>query len=178
MYVRSDLPQRRRNDLEPETMYTESGRVEVLVMEVILNGEKWFYSSVYKKPTVKSCHFIVVLQSVFDKCLHEQANFIASGDFNTNMLNKGECITDLLYICGLKNIVTKPTCHKNREQPTLIDLIVTNVPKRLKSVTNVDTGLSDYHDILCVATKMCIPVKKRKHIMYRSYKKFDKKMSI
>ena len=122
-------------------MYTESGRVEVLVVEVILNGEKWFYCSVYKQPTVKSGHFIVVLQSVFDKCLREQANFMASGDFNINVLNKGECIIDRLDICGLKNIVTNPTCHKNREQPTLIDLIVTNAPKRFKSVKMLILGL-------------------------------------
>ncbi len=107
-------------------MYTESGRVEVLVVEVILNGEKWFYCIVYKQPTVKSVHFIVFLQSVFDKCLREQANLIASGDFNINMLNEGECIIHLLAVCGLKNIATKQTCHKNREQPTLIDLILSS----------------------------------------------------
>ncbi len=51
-------------------------------MEVLLNDEKYFYCSVYKQPPVKCCHFIVVLQGVSDKYLREQANFIASGDFN------------------------------------------------------------------------------------------------
>ncbi len=104
-----------------------------MVAEVILNGEKYFYCSLYKQPTVK-CHFIVVfLQGVSDKYLREEANFIASGDFNMNMLTKEECIiTDLLDICGLKNIVAKATGHENREPPTLIYLIVINVSKYYK----------------------------------------------
>ena len=96
------------------------------------------------------------------------------------MLNKEECIiTDLLDICRLKNSVTKATCHKNREPPTLIDLIVTNVSKLLQSVTNVDTGLSDYYDRVCVATKNVYSgKKKRKRVVYRSYKNVHKKRSI
>ncbi len=39
MLVREDLPQRRRDDLEPPTTTTATGRVEVLIIELILY---WF----------------------------------------------------------------------------------------------------------------------------------------
>ncbi len=35
-------------------------------------------------------------------------------------MKKGECMIHILGVCGLRNSVTKSTCHKNREQPTLI----------------------------------------------------------
>ena len=58
-----------------------------------------------------------------------------------------------IAIYGLKNIVKEPTCFKNDENPSLIDLILTNKPKSFQNTVNVESGLSDFH-------KMTITVKK------------------
>ena len=54
-------------------------------MEIILKGEKSIYSSVFLKAYCKILTFYCPSQTVFDKCLHEQVNFIAPGDFKTEL---------------------------------------------------------------------------------------------
>ena len=80
-------------------------------------------------------------------------------------------ISDYCEICNTKNIKQK-TCFKNSENPTCIDLILTNRPRSFQDSTVVETGLSDFH-------KMCVTVMKMYHckqrpsvITYRKFKKF------
>ena len=58
-YVRSDIPHRRRLDLEPSTL--NSYENEVLVIETRpYKAEKWFVVVFYKPPNVKDKHFATV----------------------------------------------------------------------------------------------------------------------
>ena len=61
---------------------------------------------------------------------------------------------------GLRNLVKTFTCEKGK--PTLIDLILTNKPKRFINTISVDTGLSDFHNLICTctSTKLDVPQKK------------------
>ena len=63
------------------------------------------------------------------------------------------------------------TCFKGT--PSLIDLIVTNKPKRFKSTISADTGLSDFHSMVCTSTKFHVPKQKLTTFTYRSYKHFN-----
>ena len=59
IYVRSDIPHRRRLDLEPLTL--NSYENEVLVIETRpYKAEKWFVVVFYKPPNVKDKHFATV----------------------------------------------------------------------------------------------------------------------
>ena len=66
-----------------------------------------------------------------------------------------------------------PTCHKSKDYPTAIDLVITNVPKKIKNVECVGTSLSDFHDMICFSTKTHQKRLCPKYIMYRSYKHFN-----
>ena len=78
----------------------------------------------------------------------------------------------LRCVNGLRNIIKASTCFKG--QPTLIDLIITNKPKRfLPGILCIDTGLSDFHKIICVGTKLHVPKKEFTTITFRSYKHFN-----
>jgi hypothetical protein len=169
MLVREDLPQCRRYDLEEHKC--ESGRMECLVIEIIIQGRKWLIHSIYKQPIVKNNHFKTVIENVIINCNKEDLNYIICGDLNINML-KSNCLNDILDVYGCTNIVRKPTCFKSNV-PTLLDVVITNVPKSLQHVTCIDCDLSDFHHMVCFATKMHAPVIKKRHITYRSYKKFD-----
>ena len=45
----------------------------------------------------------------------------------------------------LKSLIKQPTCHKNPNKPTCIDLILTNVSRMFQSTCVFETGLSDFH---------------------------------
>ena len=82
------------------------------------------------------------------------------------------CLSDTLDICGLTNMIRKPTCFKS-PAGTLLDVILTASPKRVASVLNVDTAISDFHNLIAFSTKLHVPRTTRDPIWYRSYKKFD-----
>ena len=44
-----------------------------------------------------------------------------------------------------KILIKESICHKNPENPSCIDLILTNNPKCFQSSRVVETGLSDFH---------------------------------
>ena len=58
-----------------------------------------------------------------------------------NILSKNNCIQDALSIHGVKNIVKYPTCYKDSD-PTLLDLLITNVHKRIVNVFSIHHDMS------------------------------------
>ena len=80
-------------------------------------------------------------------------------------------LTEFLDFNSLNNLVKEPTCFKGT--PSVIDLIVTNKPKRFKCTHCVDIGLSDFHSLVCTATKQVVPKPTICTFKYRSYKKFN-----
>ena len=87
-------------------------------------------------------------------------NILMFGDFNVNMANVSNCLHNTF--CGGKNLVNTPTCFKG-DCDTLIDLMVTTVPKRIQNVTVVDCDLSDFHRMVLWATKLKAPIRKKKN---------------
>ena len=78
------------------------------------------------------------------------------GDFNINVF-KPHCLHDIFEVNGEKNLVKVPTCHKS-ETPTSIDLVLSNVHKRIQNVTCFDKISNTSQE---------------KTISYRSYKHFE-----
>ena len=61
-------------------------------------------------------------------------------------------------------LLQKPKCFKFKVA-TLIDVVVTNVSKSLQHITCLDCDLSDFHHMVCFATKMHAPIIKKRHII-------------
>ena len=168
MLIRDDIPHVRRYDLENITIL--SGRIELMVLEIVLKNEKWLLFNMYKQPQVSNRCLVRVIEDVFAQM---RQNVILFGDLNINMLKAKNCIQDVLDVAGLKNLVNVPTCDKG-SNPSLLDLVITNVPKRIQNVTCIESELSDCHKMICWATKIKVPISKiNKTIRYRSYKHFD-----
>ena len=76
---------------------------------------------------------------------------------------------------GLRSLVKEPTCFKNPENPSCIDLILTNKRRSFIKAGVIEAGLSDYHKLVTTVMKKHFPKSKPSIITYRSYKKFDNK---
>ena len=64
-------------------------------------------------------------------------------DFNVEL---EECnISDFLNIYNLKNLVKQKICYKNSDNPSRIDLILTNWHRSFQNINVFETGLSDFH---------------------------------
>ena len=70
-------------------------------------------------------------------------------------------------------ILWKKTCFKSIENPSCIDLILTNNATAFQNTTAVFTGLSDFHKLVLTGLKTSITKSKPQKITYRDYKNFD-----
>ena len=48
----------------------------------------------------------------------------------------------------LKSTVKEPTCYKNPENPSSIDLFLTNCPRSFHNTCLYETSLSDFHKLV------------------------------
>ena len=85
-----------------------------------------------------------------------------------------ECLDDFMDEFHAKNMVKEPTCFKNPENPTCIDLFITNSFRSFMKTTAVSTGLSDFHKMTVTVMKSTFPKAQPKIIKYRDFSKYKK----
>ena len=168
-YVKSKIPHRLRTDIS-----CNGNVIEMITIQLKFKDESVVISIMYRPPTVHISHLIAALEYASENCLHEGTSLYIIGDPNVNVLKHPNLLDDVLdIILNLTNVVRESTCFKNVGHPTLIDLILTNTPRRLTTVLNVPLGISDFHNFICAATIMCKPTKAIRQITYRSYNRFN-----
>ena len=79
---------------------------------------------------------------------------------------------DFCDMCDLSNLIKDYTCYKNPENPSSIDMILTNRASSFQHSQTVETGLSDYHKMTVTVMKSQFNKKPPLSIIYRSYKFF------
>ena len=71
----------------------------------------------------------------------------------------------------------EPTCYKNPENPSYIDLFLTNCPKSFHNTYLYETSLSDLHNLVATILRISFGPLPPKIIKYRNYKSFDEDKS-
>ena len=74
---------------------------------------------------------------------------------------------------GLRNLISEPTCYKNPEKPSSIDLILTNSSSSFQNSFAIETCLSDFHKMTITVMKTTFQMLKPKLIYYRDYSMFS-----
>ena len=70
-------------------------------------------------------------------------------------------------------MIKVPTCFQNQNNPSSIDIILTNKKHSFMHSKSVTTGLSDYHSLICTMSRNHISRIKPIKITYRDFKKFN-----
>ena len=167
IYVREDIPSKELNS------YKFPDDIEGIFLEINLKSVKWALFGSYHPPSQDDTYYfektsraIDVYRNLFDK-------FVLLGDFNAQ---EGESdLDDFLYMHDLKNIQKEKTCYKNVNNPSCIDLILTNSSRSFQNTCTISTGLSDVHKMSLTVMKTKYAKAKPKEIVYRNYKHFDDK---
>ena len=168
VYVREDIPSK----LLTKFNFTEY--VEGLFIEVNLRKTKLLlfcgYRSDHQTHGLSKTNFLQQLRFGLDKYSGYERVLIA-GDFNIDVTE--EILEDFLFEQTLKNLVKEPTCFKSVENPSCIDLFLTNSALSFQNTTTVETGLSDFHKMIITVMKTTFPRTEPKTVYYRDYKNFD-----
>ena len=134
-YVRSDIPQYRRCDIDNIADSLMAG-LEFVVLEIILNSkERWLYVLGYKPPSVKSTHMLNAFNILCDELLNESQTIMILGDYNYDFLKQND-LGNACVSFDLHNIIKGPACSMT-QQGTLLDLCLVTQPERFKISLNL-----------------------------------------
>ena len=81
-YVRSNLPARRRHDLEFDNP------IETIVLDIQINNRKWAIIGAYRPPSLKNHIFSDILTKGLDKLSIHFDNVMLLGDLNYDCLDR------------------------------------------------------------------------------------------
>ena len=139
---------------------------------ILLNlRKKWLFFCCYNPHKHLMKHHLFQIESAINFYSNAYENLIILGDFNADIsdLNmESFCTTN-----KLKCIIKEPACYKNPDNPTCIDLILTNCHKNFQESSTLETGLSDFHKMVLNVFKSKTPNLTPKVISYLKYKHFD-----
>ena len=166
-HMRSDIPHCRMTDLE----YNVKG-FETLIIKVIIGSVETLFVAFYKHPFLLDDLFKQYFCKVADNAFRYFTDVVFIGDGNCSP-NRCSIISDLCELYGLTNIVEGPTCFKSKINPTSIDVILVNSPRKYVGTLNTAFELSDFHNMIGAATRRFAPSSKPFPIKYRSYRKFE-----
>ena len=73
---------------------------------------------------------------------------------------------------NLKSLLKQKICFKNPDNPSCINLILTNSTWSFQDSSVFETGLSDFHKFTTTVLKQYFPKPKPKIVNYRDYRNF------
>ena len=145
LYVREDIPSKL---LKSNIVHD----IETISVEINLGKRKWFLNCSYNPHKNFISHHLESLNLEIDKFSKGYENFIFIGDFNASINNT--IMEEFCSVNNLTSLIKKPTCYKNFDQPSYIDLILTNKPNFFQKSDVYETGLSDFHLLTTTVFKM------------------------
>ena len=145
--------------------------MEAIVIEINLKKRKWLLIGSYNphKDMIRS-HLNSIGNKLNELCIKYE-NFILFGDFNSEMHEDAMNVFCAIY--NLKNLVNEPTCFKNTENPSCIDLILTNKPSFFQMTSVIETGISDFHKLTITMLKSSFIKQVPKILKYTNFKRFN-----
>ena len=148
LYVREDTPSKQilfKNDDKD---------IEYFFVKINLRKKKWLISFSYNPHLQFIDKHLTHIGKLLNSLSSKYDDYILMGDFNAELSNN---LVD--SFCGsysLKSLFKKPTCFKNSDNPTCIDLILTNRQKTFQNSTTIETGLSDFHKLTVTVIKILL----------------------
>ena len=164
LFIKEHIPCRRlKVDLPPE--------VEAIVVEINLKKRKWLLIGSYCPHKNMINNHLDNIGKHLNKLYVKYENIILMGDLNSEITEEY-----MQMFCGtynLESLVKDPTCFKNIDNPSCIDLILTNKPLYFQNTRVVDIGLSDFHRLTVTMMKASFTKQTPKILNYRNYKNFN-----
>ena len=162
LYVKDDIP---------SSMLNMNLSIEGFFIEINVRKKKWLVGCSYNPKTSSILTHLENLGRCLNKTLSTYDNFILLGDMNAEPSN--QILKDFCQLYSCKNLINDKTCFKNLQNPSCIDLMITNRPKSFQSSVVLETGLSDFHKMTLTVMKVFYKKIKPNLVKYRNYKYFD-----
>ena len=164
MYVKEEIPQK-------ESSFNLPSDIETIIIELNINKIKLLFSGCYYPTSQSDEYFFYHLGKVLDNFSTKYDHFILLGDFNVQ--ENETILSEFLNEHNTKNIVKNKTCFKTIENPSCVDLIMTDKPGSFQHRNVFETGISDHHKLLTRVVKAKFTKAWPKYVHYHNYKNFN-----
>ena len=159
LYVREDIPYKILKECILEKP------LKNLSVEIKLRSRIWLLSCSYiPKANLIADHLHCIGRGI-DFHSSKYDNFVVLGDLNTEASNS--FMEQFCASSKLKSFIKEPTCFKSVDNPSCIDLILTNHPKCFQNSGVYETGISDFHKLTFTVLKTYFQKVKPRIIKYR-----------
>lgn len=142
------------------------GRVEVLDLKIVLEGEPVYVTGVYRPHKTDKIEFVSDVYKFLNACKRRK-NHVVIGDMNINILDSSNTVEDYLNnYCELEyrsyiNSITRPQKEDENTGTCIDHLFVKNTNFNIKSYT-VDRIITDHHMIVAdFELQLSIPPEKQ-----------------
>ena len=98
-------------------------------------------------------------------------NILILGDFNSAMSE--EAMEEFCQPYDLDTLIKEQTSYKNADNPSSIDVILTNKKEYFANNSTMETGILDHHKMVITVLRVYVNKNTPVTINYRSYKKID-----
>ena len=165
IYIREHLPCREI------PFHNKPNDIEGIFVELSLRKKKWLIFGGYNPAKELASYFLDHVSKHLDVNMANFDNILIIGDFNSTMSDVP--MKNFCELYDLDNLINVPTCFKNADNPSSIDVLLTNSENSFQNSIAIETGLSDHHKMVVTVLKIFIKKKDPVIINYRSYKNMD-----
>ena len=166
MLFRSDIP------CKELFLHKLPNDIEGVFLELNLRKSKWLIFATYHPPNQNDTYYFQSVSFALDTYSKLYDKFLLAGDFNSE--DSEVALYTFLEKYDAKNIVKDKTCYKSLQNPSCIDLFISNSPKSFMKTITICTGLSDFHKMVITVLKSSFKKAPPREISYRDYKIFDR----
>ena len=163
LYLREDIPSK--------LLSIENQPIEGFYVEINLSKKKWLLCGTYNPHRNNIGNHLDSLSKNVALYSSTYDNYIVFGGFNIEADSKE--MSNFCDTFDLTSFIKEPTCYKNPDNLSCIDLILTKNPFTCQKSCVAETGLSDFHRMILTVTKMTSQKVKPRVINYRDYKHFN-----
>ena len=143
---------------------------ECLFLELNFRKCKWLLCGTYHPSSQNNEYYLNYLDKALDTyCNYEKVLLV--GNFNTEITE--HYIASFLYKHELSNLVKERPCFKNMQDPSCIELLLTNNSDAFQKTMTAWFGPLGCQKLVLTVLKMSIPRANPRQITYRDYKQFD-----
>ena len=165
LYLREDIPS--------NLLATDKKPTKSLCVELNIRNEKYLINCSYNSHKIMIKNHLATLSNFLDLHSSKYKKMLILEDFNVGI--DEQHMKSFCETCNLTNLIKEPAWYKNPDNPTCIDLILTNDPRTFQSTRVIETGLSDFHLMTLTIMRKTFKNQRPRIINCRSFKHFSNK---
>ena len=161
IYVRADIPCKQVNN------HVFSDNIEGMFIEINFRKSKWLLFGTYHPPS-QNFYFNNIGRAL-DTYIQRYDKIMLAGDFNAE--EKEVILKAYMELYDLKNLVKEKTRFKSVDNPSWVDLFLTNCCRSFQQTNVISTCISDHHKMIITVLKTTLKKAKPKEFFLQVLQK-------